>query len=90
MIIYPTSSELADIAHALGMDARTAKAHRKLLNDVWKAAIYSAVRAAYPAAIRAEVARLRPAKLRAAPAPFVPVSLADLLPHQPDDPGVEA
>lgn len=58
MIIHPTSRELADIAHRLGMDARTAKAHRKIVLDVWKAAIYSAVNVAYDQAITREIVLL--------------------------------
>lgn len=81
MIIYPTSAELADIANRLGMDARQAKEHRKLLNDIWKAAIYNAVQVAYPAAITREIGALQAKRSPkpTGPEPFIPVDVLELM-----------
>ncbi len=81
MIIYPTSAELADIANRLGMDKRQAHEHRKLLNGIWKAAIYNAVQVAYPQAIAAEIRAVvaKRSPKPSGPEPFIPVDVLELL-----------
>lgn len=87
MIIHPSTRELSDIAKRMGMDQRTAAKNRKLILGLWKEAIYQSVKFAYNDAITQAIVRALGQRM-AKPKPFVPVSLADLLPRQPDDPGV--